>query len=191
MTLRLPLWIIVAGLLLAGCQARPPHAPSEFQHAGQLQRWTLDGRLGYQSPRDSGSASLEWRQGDNQGSIHFSGPMGFGSARLDWDRNQATLDTGREQARAGSPGELAWQLTGLWLPVEALHYWVRGLPWPYAPSQPTRDQEGRLQELSQLGWSLRFDRYQPVAGLSLPHRIRASHDGDRFTLLVQDWRPQP
>ena len=187
---RLAAWLLAA-LVLAGCQLRPAWEEPSFADPNQLQRWTLNGRLGYQTAEDSGNASLEWQQGDAEGRIHFSGPMGFGSARLDWNDDLATLDTGRDQASASSPGELAWHLTGLWLPVEALHYWVRGLPWPHAPAIAERDDEGRLDRLSQLGWSMQFDRYQPIAGLQLPHRIRARHGEERFTLVVQRWRPAP
>ena len=183
--------LLITTVLISACQTRPHWPEPEFSSAEQLQRWTLNGRLGYQTPQDGGNASLEWQQEDDHGSIHFSGPMGFGSARLDWNDSQATLDTGRDQATAGSPAELAWHLTGLWLPVDALYYWVRGLPWPDARATAQHDTDNQLETLEQLGWSLRFDRYQPVAGLSLPHRIRARHGEDRFTLVVQRWYPKP
>ena len=85
------------------------------------------------------------------------------------------------------PGELAWHLTGFWLPVSALQYWARGLPWPGAPGEASYDLE-RLQSLEQLGWSLTFDRYETVAGVELPFRIKATQ-GNRFTLLIKDWQP--
>ena len=179
-------------LLLAGCQVRPP-VPADlyFEEAEALRQWDLSARMGYRSAQEDGSATLHWTQGKQQGEIRFSGPMGLGGARLEWDQHQATLDTGREQATAPSTGELAWQLTGLWLPIEALQYWVRGLPWPEGEAHGVRrDREGRLKELSQLGWTLEFDRYKKVAGVPLPHRIRAHHGEDRFTLVVHDWRPR-
>lgn len=183
---------LLVTLALAGCQTRPV-VPDDlhFDDPEALQQWDLRARMGYRSTQESGSATLDWTQRRDEGQIRFSGPMGLGGARLDWDPRQATLDTGREQVTATTPAELAWRLTGLWLPVDALHYWVRGLPWPDARGQARHDDDGRLKELQQLGWVLRFDRYETVAGLALPHRIRATHGDDRFTLIVHDWRPQP
>ncbi len=183
---------LLAMLTLAGCQTLPV-VPDDlhFDDPAALEQWDLRARMGYRSVQDSGSATLDWTQRHEEGQIRFSGPMGLGGARLDWDTHEATLDTGREQVTATTPAELAWRLTGLWLPVEALQYWVRGLPWPNARAEALHDENGRLQELRQLGWELHFDRYETVAGLELPHRIRASHGDDRFTLIVHDWRPQP
>lgn len=191
MRLRHLLLAILLPLALSACQSRAPLTDMTFTHPEDLRHWDISGRLGYRTAADGGNASMEWRQRRDGGQIHFSGPMGFGSAELSWNDQRATLDNGREQRTAGSPAELAWYLTGLLIPVEALYYWVRGMPWPLAHGTPTYDEQGQLVALEQLGWSLRFDRYQPVAGLNLPHRVRASHADDRFTLLVQRWVPQP
>ena len=178
-------------LLLSACQTTPVITVDDFERAEDLQHWNITGRLGYRTANDGGNASLDWRQRTEGGRIHFSGPLGFGSAELTWNDQHAQLDTGRDQIAASSPAELAWHLTGMMIPVDALYYWVRGLPWPWAPATPTYDDAGRLVNLEQLGWSLRFDRHQNVAGLALPHRVRAQLNGDSFTLVVQNWIPQP
>lgn len=190
--MRAGLALVMSLLLLAGCQTRPPVADDlHFEEADALRQWDLSARMAYRSAEENGSATLHWEQRDRHGEIRFSGPMGLGGARLEWDQDQATLDTGREQATAPSTGELAWQLTGLWLPVEALEYWVRGLPWPESEAHGVRrDRKGRLRELHQMGWKLEFDRYEEVTGIDLPHRIRAHHGDDQFTLVVHDWRPR-
>ena len=187
----LPLLFIFNLLLLSACQTRPLVTVDDFERAEDLQHWNITGRLGYRTAGDGGNASLDWRQRREGGRIHFSGPLGFGSAELRWDDTSAMLDTGREQLTATSPAALAWHLTGLMIPVDALYYWVRGLPWPWAESTPQYDDQGRLVTLDQLGWSLRFDRHERVAGLELPHRVRANLNGDSFTLIVQHWVPQP
>ncbi|MDX1802872.1 MAG: lipoprotein insertase outer membrane protein LolB [Alcanivorax sp.] len=180
--------IALAALLLAACQ----HLPSGEQHyqtPNQIQQWQINGRLGYRTAHDGGSANFDWRQRPREGLIHFSGPLGIGSAELQWQSNLATLKTAKGTYQAGSPGELAWHLTGFWLPVSALQYWARGLPWPGAPASPTYDDGHQLCHLDQLGWSLDFDRYAPVAGVNLPHRIKARQQDNRFTLLIKNWLP--
>ncbi|MQX54892.1 lipoprotein insertase outer membrane protein LolB [Alcanivorax sediminis] len=175
-------------LILVGCQTRPT-ATDTFTHPSQIERWQMDGKLGYRTENDGGSATFEWRQQPTRGDIRFSGPLGFGSAELRWDPGRAELITAKEQYQARSPGELAWHLTGFWMPISALQYWARGLPWPGAPGEARYDENEQLIQLEQLGWQLEFDRYQPVAGVSLPHRVKAQQDGNRFTLLIKQWAP--
>ena len=175
-------------LALSACQLRPT-TTGTFEHPNQIDRWTMSGKLGYRTASDGGSASFDWAQKPNRGQIRFSGPLGFGSADLRWDSGRAELITAKDQYQARSPGELAWHLTGFWLPVSALQYWARGLPWPGARGDADYDESGQLQTLQQLGWSLEFDRYQPVAGITLPYRIKARQNGNRFTLLIKDWQP--
>jgi outer membrane lipoprotein LolB len=121
----------------------------------------------------------------------FSGPLGFGSAELTWQPGMARLETSQGEWQARTPGELAWHLTGFWLPVSALEYWSRGLVWPGAPAQSEENDDGRLSQLSQLGWDLEFDRYETVGRVALPHRIKARQGADSFTLLIREWQPLP
>lgn len=181
---------IALALLLGACQSRLPDAPLP-QSVEALHNWNLSGRLGYRAGNDGGSASVDWRQRHPGGELRFSGPVGIGSARLFWSPDGAELDTGKEQLRADSSAELAWRLTGLWLPVEALQFWVRGLPWPDAQWQEQRNAAGQLEQLTQLGWQLDFSDYRSAGALSLPQRIRASHQDQRFTLVIRHWEPLP
>tara|TARA_A100001391_G_scaffold165649_2_gene125591 strand:- start:1224 stop:1790 length:567 start_codon:yes stop_codon:yes gene_type:complete len=183
-------WLPLLALLLSACQTRPV-TTTDFTRPEQIQRWEMNGKLGYRTPEDGGSATFDWDQTPRHGAIHFSGPLGFGSAELTWRPGSARLETGKGEWRARSPGELAWHLTGFWLPVSALEYWSRGLVWPGAPAQAEEDDSGRLVRLRQLGWNLEFDRYQAVGQVTLPHRIKARQDDNHFTLLIREWRPLP
>ncbi len=147
--------LTLIALALSACQLRPT-TTAQFENPGQIQQWQMSGKLGYRTANDGGSATFDWRQQPQRGDIHFSGPLGFGSADLHWDSGRAELITAKESYQARSPGELAWHLTGFWLPVSALQYWARGLPWPGAPSDAEYDDQQRLISLEQLGWSLTF-----------------------------------
>ena len=175
--------------LLAGCQTAPMTTPAD-RPAG-LHSWDLSGRLGYRAGDDGGSASVDWQQRNERGELAFSGPLGMGSALIRWQPGHAVRDTGKERIEAANSTELAWRLTGLMLPVEALQYWVRGLPWPVMDGTPTFNELGQLTALQQAGWTLDFDRYGAVDGLQLPFRIRARQGDQRFTLIVKNWEPLP
>ena len=110
-------WLPVLALLLSACQTRPV-TTGDFTRPEQIKRWEMNGKLGYRTPEDGGSATFDWEQAPRHGAIHFSGPLGFGSAELTWRPGMARLETAKGQWQARSPGELAWHLTGFWLPVD-------------------------------------------------------------------------
>ena len=176
--------------LLGGCQLRPTTLQT-YTHPVEMTEWQLNGKLGYRTPNDGGSATFEWQQQPREGNIQFSGPLGFGSAELYWDSGRAELITPKQTYQARSPGELAWHLTGFWLPVSALEYWTRGLAWPGAAGEAQYNEENQLVQLEQLGWSLTFDRYTPIQGVTLPMRIKAAQNSNRFTLLIKEWHAGP
>lgn len=186
------LFVALAALVVAACQTVPMYHGT-LKDPEALKHWTMDGRLGYHAGDNGGSASFHWIQkGRDQGSIHFSGPLGFGSAVIGWEPGRAWMNQGHDHVESITPGMLAWRLTGMRLPIDRLLYWVRGLPAPSpAPASVTRNNDGRPTKMEQAGWSLTFDRYGDVAGVSLPHRIKAVHDNERFVLVVQSWQPQP
>jgi outer membrane biogenesis lipoprotein LolB len=49
----------------------------------------------------------------------------------------------------------------------------------------------RLASLSQAGWQVRYDRYEPVGSLSLPARMELTTAGLRLRVSVSNWRVQP
>ena len=74
------------------------------------------------------------------------------------------------------PQNLAMQLTGLPIPVDALGWWVRGLP---SPSQPVAtklatDADGLASGFEQSGWQLSFGRYRLTEVGMLPGKISAT-----------------
>ncbi len=176
-------------IFLSGCQMAP--SPQEApRDPATLTHWQAQGRFAYKTPEDGGSATVRWQQHDQQGELRFSGPMGFGSAELQWSPHHATLITNKGEFSAPNAEALAFELTGLPLPAEALVYWLRGLPWPHAPAQKHQG-EPHPHGLEQLGWSVEYDRWKQVQGYWLPHRLKAKHAHNTFTLVIQQWIPAP
>ena len=89
-------WLPVLALLLSACQTRPV-TTGDFTRPEQIKRWEMNGKLGYRTPEDGGSATFDWEQAPRHGAIHFSGPLGFGSAELTWRPGMARLDGRRRR----------------------------------------------------------------------------------------------
>ena len=196
-------------LLSTACSMQPqtvsPSAsPSDSwqqhqQRIAQLQDWKLSGKLGFRAPQQGGSAALKWTQEKDNYQLFLSGPFGVGNAKIFGDDETAEMlykDTVYRQP----PQQLAMQLTGLPLPVDALSWWARGLPSPTQPAATglTTGAGGLAVGFDQAGWQLSFSRYRQTDGGLLPGKITGnlneginSSGGDRsysFKLVISGWK---
>mgnify|MGYP005685976613 FL=1 len=183
-------------LLLAGCATQPP--PSEYnadawqQHRrliAPLDHWRAIAKLGIRSPKKNASARLDWIQRGGDYRIALSGPLGFGSALIEGNAEIAQMQhDGKTLLR--SPDALLLQATGMALPVEAWHWWLRGIPMP--DEQPiaalATNSLGQATTFIQRGWTLSFSRYEQTALGYLPTKIRGENAALRFKLVVAQWR---
>lgn len=169
-------------VLLAACSTTPdyPAAPESS--------WRLKGKLGVSSPQGSESALLNWLDCGQRWQIRLLGPLGTTGALMEGgDKENVWLKvSGREPVTATSVDELAATL-GWPMPVSGLRYWIQGLAEPNADiTERETDTEGRLQQLQQRGWAIRFDRYGD-ADSQRPGRIRLQRGDLRATVLSRDW----
>jgi len=72
-----------------------------------------------------------------------------------------------------------------------MRYWLVGAPAPGAPHAETLADDSRLAGLSQSGWQVRYDRYQPVGAIALPARMEMTTAGLRLRVAISDWRLPP
>ncbi|WP_304639894.1 lipoprotein insertase outer membrane protein LolB [Pseudomonas sp.] len=152
--------------------------------------WTLQGKLGLRSLRESGSGTLYWLQQKDAYDIRLSGPLGRGATRIAGDQQGVTLEiAGQPSLSATSAEELVEEQIGWRLPVDNLLWWVRGLPAPNSPSRLQLDTDSRLARLTQAGWVIEYSRYQQVDGVTLPQRMQLSGHDVLLTLVVTQWEP--
>lgn len=115
--------LALAGIWLAGC-AQPPRQARE---AAAAQHWS--GRLALQVDQEdaqSFSAAFILSGTSEAGRLQLFSPLGSTLAELQWQAGLARLTTGSEQRESGSLAQLAQELTGAELPIEALFAWLRG-----------------------------------------------------------------
>lgn len=194
---RSSLLVALALFVLAACApapTRPPVADPEAawsrHHAtvSQLTDWRMNGSLAVEARGEGGQVRVDWRQRDRSFDIRLTGPLGSGVVRLSGSDEGATLVLGNgERHQATDPSWLLYQQTGWWIPVEALRWWVLGLPAPDLPAQLALDDQGRLARLAQSGWIIRFDRYMTEGGIDVPGRVIASAEEAAVRLVVRRW----
>ncbi len=161
-----------------------------------MSHWNLLGKFAIASKDAHGktlrqSANLQWLQsGEQHYSIHLSGPLGQGSTLIKGDPQQVSLQmAGANTLTAPNADELLQKTLGYSLPIDALYYWLRGLPKPTdAIQNAVRNDQGSLLQLSQLGWQLNYSRYSIHKSLILPGKIVATKGPSKLTLIIKDWQ---
>ncbi|HEY5791584.1 MAG TPA: lipoprotein insertase outer membrane protein LolB [Gammaproteobacteria bacterium] len=171
--------------LLAGCAAAPPSPPVP----GPGLEWQQHGRLGVRAADEQWHGTLTWEQRADGYRIEFAGPLGQGAVRLEEDAGGARLQLASDESYHERDTEsLLRRHLGWYLPVRGLRHWLTGRAAPGAAGAQVRDAEGRLLRLEQDGWQVKLERYQPVSGRVLPHRVELARPDLRLRLVVDQWR---
>ena len=185
-------------LVASGCATVPPAgAPDDWplrRAALQaLDRWTLDGRIAVAAGENGFSGGIDWSQQGASADIEISGPMGGKLMDIRLEGGEPVVST---NASGGSDEAVRSDMErylgpGQSLPIEEMRYWLVGAPAPGAPHEETLDRDQRLASLSQSGWQVRYDRYEPVGAIALPSRMEMTTAGLRLRVAVSDWSLPP
>ncbi len=183
-------------LLLSACAGAPVAPVTDPQSAWEqhvadlrgLENWRLTGRIAIQTADEGWHATLDWRQFGDHYDIRIIAPLGQGTVMLSGDSERVVLRTANEILDARDPDQLLYETLGWRVPVAALRHWVLGLPAPGEDARPELDAVGRLAELRQRGWRIRFQDYEQRAGYTLPGRVFARGVEGQVRLAIGEWR---
>lgn len=177
---------------LAACTGpspRPPLSDQQLERLTRLETWEISGRLGLRDGQQGGSGRLDWAQSPIDSELRFVGPFSQGSWRLNLTPEQARLELSDDEVyRADTLDQLLVETIGWDIPVEALSWWIKGLPDPKYSFQASQAEGDRLETLEQLGWLIEYRDFMPVESLFLPRRITASRGTEQIKLLIRHWR---
>ena len=130
----------------------------------------------------------DWQQKKDAYSIYFSGTFGSPFSIYGTKRGVRLEQAGEKTLYAPDAEQLLAETIGYEIPVDDLHYWVRGIWSPYKSVQAkVISSEGTLESLQQSGWKLTYDRYRREGEWNLPGRVVAERDDIKLTLRVKDW----
>ncbi len=184
-------------LLLNGCglftaNVNNPPASTINQpilEAQALQSWKLKGRIGLISGDKAWSASLNWQQQQQQFDITIAGMFGIGRTHLVGNADAYVIKSSDAELNQYQARLWLHQELGLTLPIAALPYWVRGLPWPKYPHQQTE------KGFTQGNWTIAADKFKTNSGFNLPSRVKIkTHDRTtdqkdlKVTLAIKNWQ---
>ena len=151
---------VLGATALAGCSSVPRASSADAAALAQAPR--LTGKFGLIVPAGPGgqprgqnvNASFELLGDPRRGQLEMSTPMGSLVARVSWQPGSAWVKTPDGDRAYDDIDALTQELLGEALPVQALFDWLRGRPWPQAPSRAA-DGTG----FQQLGWQVDLRRF--------------------------------
>lgn len=155
----------------------------------RIQSWRLSGKIAVRTPKDSGSASVNWAQNGSRYTISLMGPFGANGMKLSGQPGKVVLIAANgKQFSASSPEQLLFQQWGYRLPISDLTYWVRGLPAKGKPFNSQFDKRNRLVRLSQTGWNVQFLSYVSKGNIELPDKIFIYSPSLDTKIIIYNWQ---
>lgn len=157
--------------------------------ASTVSSWELSGAMAARNKNKSWTASINWvQQGINRYQIRLFGPLGGGTIIVEKNGGVVTYADGPKKSSSNNADKLLEQHTGVRLPVQALYYWVRGLPAPGSVQSATYDEAHHMTTLSQAGYTIRYSNYTSVSNTVLPGKISLQGHGVTIKLVIKHWR---
>ena len=182
-------------LLLPGCvgalfRRDEPPPPEKGPPDDVVARWRALGKLAARTGDGNWSASLDWRQADEDFRLRLSGPFGQGALQVEGSPGTVELTTARGERRSARTPEALLAREIDWdLPASSLRHWITARARPGVPVEDwTLDEAGRLSTLAQQGWRLDYVYRGDPGGHSLPDRITLRGEGVMVRIAIRDWR---
>lgn len=197
---------VILLLSLTGCaqfQAKqqpvlkiPTSWAAQQQTITSLNNWSIQGKLGFHTVHDNGTATILWQQGQNNLPQHYGidlyGPLNLDNVHIAGDQHLVSLTAADGTKLTGqSPEALVREYAGWELPISGLWYWVRGLPVPGAKVEKiTVDQRNLAKYIKQFGWEIIYHRYQTFSDYTLPVLLSLKHDklNINLKLAIRIWK---
>jgi len=198
LTLRqLTLWLLLS--VLTGCATMEQRATTTANwkaHREQLialTQWTASGKLAVRTRDASESASMVWRQQDQNTQLQLSGPLGVGAMTIESDGKRLDIHQGDEhQTLDISTPDAIYTNTGWDLPLQALSHWLKGLPSPDTSVQHLEldPQTELLHSLTQDDWEVLYETYKQFQDYSLPTRLLIRRGTTRARVIISKWQTE-
>lgn len=186
--------VIAQACATSGESLPPSDGQARDAQARALQRFRVDGRLGFWDDTQNFTAAIAWKQAGDERDIVVTAPLGIGRLRLRESAGSALLERSRQApVTGGDGGRLLAQTLGFDSPVplDAIAEWMRGLAGD-ASSNIERDEQGRVRKLlwtdsTGRRWRASLLRYRDVEGLQLPVLVTARSQDGNLRLALSDW----
>ncbi len=155
----------------------------------KLRDWELAGRMAVRVDKDAWSASLYWIQTGDSFEIRIIAPLAQGSALITGDKDSILLKTSDNREFSDKDvNEILKNSFGWSIPLNALKYWIRGIPNSAVTSDKLAiNDSGHLQKFEQDGWSIDYQRYDLTKENALPSRVEFTRARTQVRIVINRW----
>jgi outer membrane lipoprotein LolB len=186
--------LLVLMVGIAACESVPVKRIDGYEWLLHQQRvsaqnhWLMQGRVAIRYGDEGGQGLLHWRQDDESYDLRFYDALNRLQLHIEGDAQGVLLHSRNQETRQAADAEtLMQQYLGWSVPVNALRYWVRGLPEPELPVDESQLTNNRLLQLSQGDWRIQYQRYEEIDGIWLPDLLKIEAPTLRIKLVVEKW----
>ncbi|HZR02714.1 MAG TPA: lipoprotein insertase outer membrane protein LolB [Burkholderiales bacterium] len=182
--------LALLAVVLVSCAGLRPTREGPIVVPADVDRFELNGSINLRVQQESFPGRVRWEHQPESDELWFYSPIGTTVAHLRQDPSGALLVTSEgKEYRAKGLRQLAFDVLGWDLPIEALPYWVRGLPWPKAEeTEVRRDEQGRLEALLQAGWRVAYLAWDGSGVRGLPSKLDVTGERLRMRLAITRWQ---
>ena len=154
--------------------------------------WNIHLRVALKHKKWSWRGTMQWQQRDDNFNIVFNNLMGRRLLLIESldDGGVVAVDAKGYRQQASNATLLIKSILGAELPLENLHYWLSGVPYPNTLyNQLEFNAQGLLQSYQQDGWTIDYTAYYPQGCMNgLPSNINLSDAHTRLWLHIQQWQ---
>lgn len=178
-------------MVISGCASKlslRPIDPSRPPALTELNHWQLEARVAIQTPEDNVTASLDWQKNNHEFDFLMSGAFGVTLAHLVQEKQQASLDIPDHDTMFHDDAQVLLQQALGWdFPIDALSYWVKGLPSGTPGEYIIKDEFGRIAAIELGYWRINITKYRKFQGIDLPKMIKAQHPNMSLKVVAKKW----
>jgi outer membrane lipoprotein LolB len=162
-----------------------------------MQHWKLEGKIAFITPQEKESAGISWRINEQSGTqqLNLNSYLGINVLDLTSEQAKHTIKfDGKTYAGSNLP-ELIQSLTGLHLPLEALRFWLKGIPYnstdqilfdstSHLPTKLTSLYQGDL-------WQINYQQYKTIGTYPLATKMMITKDDLLIKIAINKWQMLP
>lgn len=182
--------VSLAVLLLPGCATvnTVPKTVVLPDSPAAIKAWSMDGRIGVQSPEKAWQANLYWEHDPKQDRLRISGPFSQGLVSIVVQNDLIFVNEGNGATHLSrDPDAMLRERLGFAVPLSSLRYWMLGVPDPDRSSLPMAGAGDAAGGFQQAGWQIYPDNLASVDGWMLPQKLRAHGAGVKIKILADNW----
>jgi outer membrane lipoprotein LolB len=193
--------VFFLGLLLSGCSSQVNTSPEanysldteqRNETLAQIKQWKIDGKIAFLQQKNRESANMQWQvdQEKNSQSLNMTTYLGINVLTLKQTDDHSSIEVDGEVHHSEDLDLLIWNLTGFPLPTQALHSWIKGLPYS-TNDRLTLDDNNLprtiVSDYDGLTWQVYYQAYQGVDEHMLPKKITIKQNDLTIKISINHW----